>query len=102
MSWCYPATIEPKSPCDSSCGPAELVRRQREAPRSVERPTRRDARDQVPGRVVLVDVAEVRSGDLVFLQLVLLGIRDEHLRADHLDPERREAGRQAGVRELSG
>src|SRR5579872_4873673 len=84
---------------DRAAEPAEAERRAREAPRRVERPTRREPPDQLAAGGEHVDEAQPGPGDVVLLLLVLLGERHEQLTTDVFDAERREARRDVAIDE---
>ena len=78
---------------------AEILRRDRQSPRRVERPVGGDTGDQFAAERELVDVTVARAGHVVVLELVLLGVGHEQMAVQHLRVERRVAGRQVAVGE---
>src|SRR5437899_6744168 len=78
------------------------IRRQRKPPRRIELSRRHDAPKEIAFRVVGVDVAETRAGDIVFLVFILHRVCHVERAADVLDAERRDPARQIGIDEGAG
>src|SRR5205085_3678500 len=79
----------------------ERVRRERQAPRSVQLAVLGDAAEEIPGGVVGIDEALALARYLVLGVSVLLRVADEDAVADRLDAEGRVAARQARVDEAA-
>ena len=79
--------------------PAKTSRRQRQAPRRIERAIGGKSFHQVAARVENVHVTVARSGHIVVLVRVLLRVGHPKIRADAFNAERRKTGRDSRVGE---
>src|SRR6202035_2745067 len=87
-----PTSMRPLKPREVKGGP-------RHSPRRIERPAAGEASQQMAVGVEDIDKAVTRTGYIVMLFCILLGIADEEIAIDVLDAERREAGRNVRIRE---
>jgi hypothetical protein len=81
---------------------AEIRGRLHDAPRRVQRAARREVLLEIASRIVHIDHAESRAGDVVVFCRVLHRVSDEQVRADCLDAERCEAGGNRRIVEAAG
>jgi hypothetical protein len=79
----------------------EARRRQRHAPRRIERSARGKAPQQMSVGVEDIDEAKMRARDIVMLGRILLGIGDKEVAVDIVDAVRRIARGQVGIGELA-